>query len=258
MTGFRLAAVLVAIPAMLAGVWPAPVSARARSAQQAAPAPPAAAPVNQQPVFKAGVELVRLDVRVLDAKGLPIKDLKPDEVKVTEGGEPRPVVLFQHIAEPAGTYLEAARRTIGAEVSTNQGAPRGHLYLIVFDQNHITPGNEIRARQAVERFLRTRVKPGDRVGLYALPRPGTSTPAVVQREPRAERTAEGPGDAGAARHGGRRHDDRLRGVPDRPGRSQLPAALPQPRRVEPVGRRRHHRRQPPPARWRQPTLPAKR
>ena len=146
MTGFRLAAVLVAIPAMLAGVWPAPVSARARSAQQAAPAPPAAAPANQPPVFKAGVELVRLDVRVVDDKGLPIKDLKPEEVTVTEGGEPRPVVLFQHIAEPAGTYLEAARRTIGAEVSTNQGAPRGHLYLFVFDQNHITPGNEVSAR----------------------------------------------------------------------------------------------------------------
>jgi len=127
-------------------------------------------------VFRAGVEVVRLDVRVLDDNGVSVKDLRPDEVRITEGGVRRPIVLFQHVAEPAGTYLEVARRTIGAEVSTNQGAPRGHLYLFVFDQNHITPGNEQRARQAAERFIRTRVKPGDRVALYALPGPGPQLP----------------------------------------------------------------------------------
>jgi VWFA-related protein len=145
-------------------------SAKAEPARQATPAPQA------PPVFRAGVELVRLDVRVVDDSGLPVRDLGQDEVRVVEGGVQRPIVLFQHVAEPAGTYLEAARRTIGAEVSTNQGAPRGHLYLIVFDQNHITAGNEQRARQAVDRFVRTRVKPGDRVALYALPGPGPQLP----------------------------------------------------------------------------------
>jgi len=181
MTGFRLAAVLLTVPVVLAGAQTAPPSAQAAPARQAAQAPPATPPpatpqAQQPPVFKAGVELVRLDVRILDGKGLPIKDLKPEEVTVNEGGARRPVVLFQHVAEPAGTYLETARRTIGAEVSTNQGAPRGHLYLIVFDQNHITPGNEVRARNSVAQFLKTRVKPGDRVGLYALPGPGPQLP----------------------------------------------------------------------------------
>jgi VWFA-related protein len=129
-----------------------------------------------QATFKAGVELVRLDVRVVDDQGLPVKDLRADEVQVFEGETRRPVVLFQHVAAPAGSYLEAARRTIGAEVSTNQGSPQGHLYVFVFDQNHISPGNEARARQAVDRFLHTRVKPGDRVALYALPGPGPQVP----------------------------------------------------------------------------------
>ena len=129
-------------------------------------------PVQPPPVFKAGVELVRLDLRVVDDNGAPVKDLRSDEVQVFEGGVQRPVVFFQHVAEPSGSYAEVARRTIGAEVSTNQGSPRGHLYLFVFDQTHIAPGNEMRARQAVERFLRTRVKPGDRVALYVLPGPG--------------------------------------------------------------------------------------
>jgi VWFA-related protein len=141
------------------------VAVAGQAAPPQAPQPP---PV----VFRSGVELVRLDVRVVDASGRPVKDLRPEEVVITEAGVSRPVVLFQHVAEPSGTYVEVARRTIGAEVSTNQGAPRGHLYVLVFDQNHITPGNEQRVRAAAQRFLDTRVHPGDRVALYALPGPG--------------------------------------------------------------------------------------
>ena len=134
----------------------------------------AQAPTVQAPqaVFRSGVEIVRLDVRVVDADGRPVKDLRAEEINVYEGGQRRPIVLFQHIAEPTGTYLEVARRTIGGEVSTNQGSPRGHLYVLVFDQNHITPGNEQRVRIAAERFLQKRTLPGDRVALYALPGPG--------------------------------------------------------------------------------------
>jgi len=141
--------------------WLAPQAA----AGQAQAEPP-------QAVFRSGIELVRLDVRVVDGDGRPVKDLRQDEIEVLENGRPRPIVQFQHIAEPAGSYVEVARRTIGSEVSTNRGAPRGHLYVLVFDQAHITPGNEQRARLAAERFLKTRLRPGDRVALYALPGPG--------------------------------------------------------------------------------------
>ena len=102
----------------------------------------------------------------------PIRDLKADEIEIFEGGDRRPVLLFQHVIQPIGTYAEVAQRTIASEVSTNQGAPRGNVYVLVFDQAHITAGNEQRARQAAERFLRRRLKPGDRVALYALPGPG--------------------------------------------------------------------------------------
>ena len=126
----------------------------------------------QGPPFTAGVELARLDVEVTDAQGRPIRDLRADEVEILEGGARRPVVLLQHVRAPLGSYAEAARRTIGGDVSTNQGAPRGRLYVFAFDQSHITPRNEQVARRAVERFLRTRVRPGDRVALYGLPGPG--------------------------------------------------------------------------------------
>jgi VWFA-related protein len=138
----------------------------------AAQAPPAAPQSPAAPVFKSGVDLVRIDVRATDASGKPVKDLTAADVEVLEGGEARPVLLFQHIEQPEGSYADVARRTVTAEVSTNQGAPRGNVYVLVFDQLHITPGNEQRARAAAERFLRSRIKPGDRVSLYALPGPG--------------------------------------------------------------------------------------
>jgi hypothetical protein len=79
------------------------------------------------PSFRAGVELVRLDVRVTDADGRPVRDLRQDEIEVVEDGESRPVVLFQHMEEPAGSNAEVASHTIAGEVSTNRVTARGHL-----------------------------------------------------------------------------------------------------------------------------------
>jgi VWFA-related protein len=129
-------------------------------------------PAAQPPVFRSGVDLVRVDIRVTDDEGRPITDLRTDEVQIKEEGTLRPVLLFQHVEAPRGTYAEAAQRTIAAQVSTNQGSPRGHVYVLVFDESHIVPGREQRARRAAEHFLRTRVRRGDRVALYALPGPG--------------------------------------------------------------------------------------
>jgi VWFA-related protein len=125
-----------------------------------------------QATFKSGVDLVRFDVRIADATGRPIVDLRQDEIEVLEDGRPLPVVFFQRVTEPAESYVDAALRAVTAEVSSNEAFPRGHLYILIFDQQHITPGNEQRARMAAERFIRRRVRPSDRVALFAIPGPG--------------------------------------------------------------------------------------
>src|SRR5436190_7346771 len=86
-----------------------------------------------QPVFRSGADLVRFDVRVTDASGRPLTDLRPEEIEIVEDGTARPILLFQHIDEPSGSYAEAAIRSVSAEVSSNRGAPRGHLYILIFD-----------------------------------------------------------------------------------------------------------------------------
>ena len=123
-------------------------------------------------VFKSGVDLVRFDVRVTDANGKPVTDIRPEELEIVENGQPLPLLLFQHITEPPGMYQEAALRALSAEVSSNRSAPRGHLYLLVFDQAHIAPGNELIARRAAETFIKTRVRPSDRIAVVGIPGPG--------------------------------------------------------------------------------------
>jgi VWFA-related protein len=132
----------------------------------------AAASQSAQPVFRSGADLVRFDVRVTDGSGRPITDLRQDEIEIVEGGNARPILLFQHLAEPPGMYAEAALRSVSAEVSSNAGAPRGHLYILVFDQSHIAPGNEQISRRAAEAFVRNRVRPSDRIAVVGVPGPG--------------------------------------------------------------------------------------
>lgn len=122
--------------------------------------------------FRSGVDLVRFDVRVTDAGGRPITDITQAEIEIVENGRRLPVILFQRVTEPGGRYAQEAIRAVTAQVSSNEAAPRGHLYILIFDQQHITAGNEQRARRAAEEFLRTRVRPSDRVALYAIPGPG--------------------------------------------------------------------------------------
>src|SRR5260221_1262729 len=136
---------------------------------------------NPAPVFRSGTDVVRFDVRVTDASGRPITDLRPDEIEIVEAGAPRPILLFQHFEEPAQAYGEAALRAVSAEVSSNRAAPRGHLFLIIFDQRHITPGNEQMARRAVETFLKTALRPSDRVAVIGIPGPEPLTGFTADR-----------------------------------------------------------------------------
>jgi len=160
----RVLLTTVFLSVLATGQSPVGAVAPATTATVQAPAP--------QATFTTGVDLVRFDIRVTDSSGRPITDLRQDEVVITEGGRVMPTSLFQRVTEPAGTYVEEALRAVTAEVSSNEAFPRGHLYILIFDQQHITAGNEQRARMAAEQFIRTRVRPSDRVAVYAVPGPG--------------------------------------------------------------------------------------
>jgi VWFA-related protein len=104
-------------------------------AQEPKPAPPGA----DQPTFRAGAEVVVLDVVVRDKKGRTVRDLRPEEVQVYEDGVRQKVVSFkleaagQESSPEAGTSKAAERPAPGVE---SRAPDAGHFNLVtlVFDQ----------------------------------------------------------------------------------------------------------------------------
>ena len=86
------------------------VGARGDAAPQQEQAPPQEAEAQdapQQPVFRAGINFVRVDIIVTDDDGNPVTDLTIDDFEIFEDGEPQTIETFeQFLITPA----VAARR----------------------------------------------------------------------------------------------------------------------------------------------------
>jgi VWFA-related protein len=92
-----------------------------------------------RPVFRAGVELVQIDVSVLDGKRQPVKGLTAADFTVIENGVPRPVKAFAEVTLPprpaptAGDAVWAA--SVPPDVVTNEvGQEDGRLVIILMDR----------------------------------------------------------------------------------------------------------------------------
>lgn len=88
------------------------------------------------PTFRAGVDVVRVDAVVVDAKGMPIRGLKAEDFTVLEDGQERPIVGFEAIdipdALPAGPGEASWVRSAPRDVVTNRLEDR-RLFMIVID-----------------------------------------------------------------------------------------------------------------------------
>ena len=106
--------VITAVAVLRAGqaVQTPPPGQQAPPATQQAPPAGQQQPAQQQPVFRAGVKLVRVDVTVTGKGDLPVADLTPADFEVAEDGAPQKVEQLQFVRldgqRPAGdeTSLE--------------------------------------------------------------------------------------------------------------------------------------------------------
>lgn len=116
--------------------------------------PPAEAP--QPPVtFRAEVNYVEVDARVLDGEGRFVAGLGPDDFEVLEDGKPQKVEVFSLVDIP----VERAERPLFADapiepdVYSNWRGYDGRVYLIVLDDLHTHPLRTVRVRQAAREFV---------------------------------------------------------------------------------------------------------
>jgi VWFA-related protein len=137
----------------------------------AQPPPPGPAGQGQQPpkpVFRTGAELVRVDVAVLDRKGVPVPSLSAGDFELQEDGVPQEIRTFQFIentgqaAQNDDVSLTIRSRSHAAAEAAKDNV---RLFLIFWDEYHIGQMmSATRARGYLTQFVRTAFGPTDIVG----------------------------------------------------------------------------------------------
>jgi VWFA-related protein len=134
----------------------------------------------QKPTFSVGVTLVTTDVIVRDDKGQFVADLKKEDFKVLEDGQPQDLVSFVLVhggrtfnvaAPPAATQQEG----IVLPTSRPVGDEAGRVLLIFVDDAHLEALNTHHLRAFLKKVTSTLVHEGDLVSLITT---GTSSVAV--------------------------------------------------------------------------------
>ncbi len=95
------------------------------AARQPAQQPPPAAPT--QPVFRAGINTVRVDVIVTDRQGNPVTDLKPRTSKSSEDNKPQTVETFRLVKIDQTTVPAYTQRSLRTPQRRRDGGRRREL-----------------------------------------------------------------------------------------------------------------------------------
>jgi VWFA-related protein len=120
-----------------------------------APPSPSPQPSGRPPItFGVDVTYVEIDAIVTDAKGNPVRDLKPEDFVVLEDGKPQKVELFSLIDVPyEQPETEPKAPPLEPDVRTNERAFEGRVYLIVLDELHTAALRSNLVKQAMRRFF---------------------------------------------------------------------------------------------------------
>ncbi len=116
------------------------------------------------PEFRASSELVLVDVVVIDKEGRPVGGLTKDDFVVSDEGKPQSLASFQAVAL-AGTTAPALPAPIeGVATNASAGRDEGRVFLLAFDDNHLSAVTASAVRKGVAQFL-DRLRAGDHVWL---------------------------------------------------------------------------------------------
>jgi VWFA-related protein len=132
-----------------------PNTAQAPNAAQ--PAAPAQPPNPAQPAnngtgtttFRITARLVVLDMVVVDGKGAIVKDLKRDDFKVEEAGQPQTILNF----DVAGAHTPKPEITINSTAELDRLAPNAPVDIILLDEFNTRFEDMAFARYSLKKYL---------------------------------------------------------------------------------------------------------
>lgn len=144
------------------------------------------------PTFRASANLVIVTVLVKDRDGRPVRGLSKDDFIVLEAGKPQTISVFEfqeveNPAEPIANLAVESSPALPAPVAPQPGAIRyrdKRLLVLFFDWSSMQPPEQIRAREAAEEFVKTKMTSSDLVMVATF-----STRLKIEQEFTADRDA---------------------------------------------------------------------
>ena len=166
-----------ALAAFLALVATVAVQPGRTSAAPQTPPPLGSAQTDQKtdgqtvPTFRAGTDLLTVDVSVLDGRGRPVEGLRPGDFTVKINGQTRRVT----VAEFVRADVESGAAKPGAAAASTSapavGPVAGRRIVIAVDQQHIPPGELTPLLKSTSAFV-DRLTSRDLAAFVAFPEPG--------------------------------------------------------------------------------------
>src|SRR5881296_2329635 len=142
-------------------------------AQQPPPQPPPPQPPPgdpaQPPVFRTGINFVRVDVIISDKAGNPVADLTQADFDVTEDGKPQKIETFKLVKLDGGRddSIKEPPREIRTDYDEEMEAARDdvRLFAIFLDDYHVRKGASLAVRGQLAQFVDTQLGPSDMIGV---------------------------------------------------------------------------------------------
>jgi VWFA-related protein len=122
----------------------------------------------RQPVFRGGINFVRVDVIATDNKSQPVLDLKQDEFEVLEDNQPQTVEQFRLIQvdgnpKPGDPPPRVIRNRDDEETEAARDDVR--IFAILLDDYHVRRSNSVSVREPLIKFIQTQLRPNDMVAV---------------------------------------------------------------------------------------------
>lgn len=137
----------------------------------------------QQTPFRSGVDVVRVEAVVVDAKGEPATEIPASHFRVTIDGRRREVLSAALMTYPRADAAPGGRSTSGPVARNDWPAQVGsaaQTFIIAVDALSFSAGDGAGVARASRQFLE-RLPPGDAVGFMTLPR-GTVLQPTTDRQ----------------------------------------------------------------------------
>ncbi|HEY8550363.1 MAG TPA: VWA domain-containing protein [Vicinamibacterales bacterium] len=115
------------------------------------------------PLFRSRVDVIEIDLRVTDAEGRPVTDLRGNEIEVFEGGVAQQVVGFSHVSVDGGEAppSDVPAVALPPDVVTNARQDDGRVFVLLLDDLHVDNRNGELLKAAARRFVERHLRPAD-------------------------------------------------------------------------------------------------